>query len=105
MRYDFTIIKNGNIFAFIEFDGIQHFKLVHFFTKTLMEFFNRHSKDKIKTIFAEQKNISLLRIRYDQINMCESMIDDLLQEPKNYINNHNTYLTEEEYWSVFDFTH
>jgi hypothetical protein len=41
----------------------------------------------------------MLRIRDDQINLINEMVDDFLTHPENYITKHNTYLTEEEYWA------
>ena len=102
LRYDFTLLKNDNIHSFIEFDGKQHFQFVNIFFKTLEEFLFRHSSDEIKSKLATYSNIPLLRIRYDQIDFCEEMIDDLLKNPKKYIKNHNTYLSEEEYWEDFN---
>lgn len=102
LRYDFTLLKNDNIHSFIEFDGKQHFKFVNIFFKTLEEFLFRHSMDEAKNKLATYSNIPLLRIRYDQIDFCEEMIDDLLRNPKKYLRNHNTYLSEEEYWEDFN---
>lgn len=102
-RFDFTLIQNDNIFAFIEFDGAQHFTYIDVFFKTLSNFLYRHNSDIAKNIFAEANEIPLLRIRYDQDDMStiEYMINDLLQSPTKYINKHNTFLTEDEYMSAF----
>ena len=102
-RFDFSIIKNNEVFAFIEFDGIQHFKFVDLFFKTFEEFWDGISRDKSKNIFSEINKIPLLRIRYDQIDEknVTFMISDLLNNPKKYIHQHNTYLNNDEYMSVF----
>ena len=98
LRYDFTLLENNNIHSFIEFDGKQHFKFIYLFFRTLEEFLLRHNSDEIKNKISVYGNIPLLRIRYDQIDFCEEMIDDLLKNPNKYVDRHNTYLSEEEYW-------
>lgn len=103
-RFDFTIIKNKEIFAFVEFDGAQHFEFVDLFFKTLENFILRHKADLAKDAFAEINNIPLLRIRYDQVEETKIryMLTDLLNNPNKYIYQHNTYLTNEEYMAVFE---
>jgi len=32
------------------------------------------------------------------------MIDDLLNNPHKYETNHNTFLTDKEYWNIFEET-
>ena len=98
MRPDFAIVKDETIHSFIEYDGEQHFKFVDLFFKTLEYFLKRCDADKVKTDFAELSGIPLLRIRYDQIDKIEIMLDDLLTNPTKYLTQHNTFLTEEEYW-------
>lgn len=66
-RFDFSIIKDANIWAFIEYDGIQHFKFVDLFFKTFEDFVLSGNRDSAKNIFTEVNGIPLLRIRYDQI--------------------------------------
>lgn len=52
----------------IEFDGIQHFKIIEFFDGE-EGFKNRQNKDKIKTEYCKNNNIKLIRIKYnDNIN-------------------------------------
>ncbi len=103
-RFDFTLIKNCNIFAFIEFDGEQHFRFVDLFFKTFELFLKRHTDDLAKNLLSESLNIPLLRIRYDQIDTekIRVMVSDLLKCPNKYIVQHNTYLSNEEYMSVFE---
>lgn len=102
-RFDFSLIKNGNVFAFIEFDGEQHFKFVDLFFKAMEYFLARHDDDLKKNTFAEASRIPLLRIRYDQIEneKIRYMITDLLTHPDNYLVVHNTYLDNDEYMSAF----
>ena len=35
---------------------------------------------------------------YDQIDMIDDMVKDFLDNPERCITNHNTYMTEQEYW-------
>ena len=102
MRFDFSLIRKKRLFAFVEYDGEQHFSWVDVFFKTLEEFLARHKADEVKTKISEAGQIPLLRIRYDQVDYIPEMIDHLLNNPSHYISNHNTYLSNEEYWSVFN---
>lgn len=61
LPFDFYLPNNNLL---IEFDGIQHFEPVEHFGPESFEITQKH--DKIKNDFAKQKNIQLLRIRYDQ---------------------------------------
>ena len=99
-RFDFSLIRNNDLFAFIECDGEQHFQFVYEFFKTLGTFLDRCVCDRTKTVLAECNGIPLLRIRYDQLDESKIryMINDLLVTPEKYVYRHNTYLTEEEYW-------
>lgn len=45
-------------------------------------------------------NIPMLRIRHDQIDLINDMVLDFIENPQNYIKSHNTYLSEDEYWSI-----
>ena len=103
-RFDFSIIKDANIWAFIEYDGIQHFKFVDLFFKTFEDFVLSGNRDSAKNIFTEVNGIPLLRIRYDQIEekMVKEMIDDLLGNPQKYVIQHNTFLSNEEYMEAFN---
>ena len=84
----------------IEFDGEQHQNFVEFFFKTVEEFYRRSNTDFAKQSLWEYMNVPMLRIRYDQVDMIDDMVTDFIEHPQNYICNHNTYLSEEEYWSI-----
>ena len=76
LRYDFYI-PSKNIL--IEYDGKQHFVLNKEWTKETEESFsNRQYKDSIKTKYAEDKNIKLIRIKYTDIKKIENILDILL---------------------------
>ncbi len=102
LRYDFAVIRKEQIYLFIEFDGKQHFQFVNLFFKTFEHFLYRHNADEIKNSASEIKKIPLLRIRFDQVDYCKEMIMDALDNPYKYLEQHNTYLTNEEYWDIFE---
>lgn len=101
MRPDFALLNNNKICYLIEYDGEQHFKINTIWFNCLGDFLERHNRDVLKEKFSEVANIPLLRIRYDQLNEIEFMINDLLENPNKYLTQHNTFLTEEEYWEPF----
>lgn len=102
LRPDFVLYtdEDNKIRGVIEFDGEQHQNFVEFFFKTIEEFYKRCDTDFVKQSFWEYMNIPMLRIRHDQIDMIDDMVQDFIDNPQNYIHNHNTYLSEEEYWSI-----
>ena len=100
LRPDFVLYtdEDNKIRGVIEFDGEQHQNFVEFFFKTIEEFYKLNDADFAKQSFWEYMNIPMLRIRHDQIDMLDDMIQDFIKNPQDYIHNHNTYLTEEKYW-------
>lgn len=102
LRPDFVLYtdEDKKIRGVIEFDGEQHQNFVEFFFKTIEEFYRRSNTDFAKQSFWEYLNIPMLRIRHDQIDMIDDMVQDFIDNPQNYIHNHNTYLSENEYWSI-----
>lgn len=64
LRFDFALLQNGEVFYLIEYDGMQHYKPIKYFggnegyDKTVM-------RDKIKNDYCANKNIPLLRLKYD----------------------------------------
>lgn len=102
-RFDFTLVKDGGLFAFIEFDGEQHFTYVDIFFKTIGNFIYRYHSDLAKNIFTESNQIPLLRIRFDQgdLKTIEYMIRDLIDDPIKYTKIHNTYIDESVYYELF----
>lgn len=102
LRPDFVLYtdEDNKIRGVIEFDGEQHQNYIEFFFKTIEEFYRRSDVDFVKQSFWEYMNIPMLRIRHDQIDMIDNMVQDFIDKPQNYIHNHNTYLSEEEYWSI-----
>ena len=102
LRPDFVLYtdEDNRVRGVIEFDGEQHQNFVEFFFKTIEEFLNYSNADFVKQSFWEYMNIPMLRIRDDQVDMIDDMVKDFISNPQNYIHNHNTYLSENEYWSI-----
>ena len=102
LRPDFVLYtdESNTIRGVIEFDGEQHQNFVEFFFKTVEEFFRRSNVDFVKQSLWEYLHIPMLRIRHDQIDIIDDMVTDFINNPHKYIINHNTYLSEEEYWSI-----
>lgn len=63
-RYDFAIIKDGQIVKLVEFDGEQHFKDVPGWGGLELQ----QKRDKIKNDFAKEVGIPLTRIPYWQLD-------------------------------------
>lgn len=98
MRYNFTLIKNNSIFAFVEYDDQQQFGIIGHFYRTLMDYLKKYRKDVLKTMFAEVSEIPLLRIRYDQLEYAEVMVEDLVDNPQKYLQHHNPFISDANYW-------
>lgn len=97
-RYDFVIVWNDWM-IFIEFDGEQHFKAINRW-KGKKGYLERRQSDLEKNNYCYQNRIPLLRIRFDQAHLISSMVDNLLLHPDIYNEKLNTYLTNEEYYSI-----
>ena len=95
MPFDFSIANIG----LIEVDGEGHFKQV-----SNWDFLRVVENDTLKTNYCETNNIPLLRIRYDQMQdgTYIDLIEDFLANPKDYIKQHNKFLTEAEYYAERD---
>lgn len=70
LRFDFAIIKNGKI-KLLELDGIQHFEP----TFGEASFEATKKSDKKKNDYCKEKQIPLLRIKYNDDNKKEKIID------------------------------
>ena len=95
-RYDFFL---PNINLLIEFDGKQHFTVVEKWGD-LEGYIYRRQKDIIKNSFANENQIPLLRIRYDQINDITLHINHALNNPNFYLKRLNKHLSNTEYYSI-----
>ena len=97
-RYDFIIFdEKGGIVGVIEYDGKQHFAPSKFGVKT---YYETVKSDTVKTAYAEKEKWPLLRIRYDQIQKTEEIVNDFLNNKEKYAEQHNPYLNNQEYWSL-----
>ena len=78
LRFDFIIYEDNHIKYLIEFDGKQHYFENCTFGNKLNE--NKYNlkyyqeADMLKNEYAKNKNIPLLRIKYDQINDIENLL-------------------------------
>ena len=104
LRPDFVLYKDdaNRICGVIEFDGEQHQNYLDIFFKTIRDFLIRNDYDVVKQSLWEYLNIPMLRIRHDQLGMIDDMVKHFVEYPEYYIKNHNTYLSEDEYWKIFD---
>ncbi|AJD93341.1 hypothetical protein JMA_40230 (plasmid) [Jeotgalibacillus malaysiensis] len=89
LPFDFGIFDDfGKPLFLIEYDGIQHYKEKDFFGGR-SGYLTRVQNDRIKSNYAKDKGIPLLRIRYDEKD-AEKL---LLHAIKNYFkNNGNSYI-------------
>lgn len=99
-KYDFSI-RHNMLYEelFVEFDGEQHFKPIGKFGG-IPEYKKRVKADQQKNKYCLENNIPLLRIRYDQVCFIQDMIKDLQNHPNEYVKKNNTYLSNEDYYSI-----
>lgn len=97
-RYDFSLEWN-KLLLFIEFDGEQHFKPINQW-KGKKGYLSRRKADIEKNEYCYKNKIPLLRIRFDQAPLISDMIDDFLANREKYYQQFNTYLTNDEYYSI-----
>lgn len=64
LKFDFAILKDGEVFCLIEYDGMQHYKPINHFGG--VDGFSKTSRrDLIKNEYCLDKNIPLVRLKYD----------------------------------------
>jgi very-short-patch-repair endonuclease len=98
-RYDF-FLPDFNII--IEFDGIQHFQPVEFFSKCSFE--ERRAADLYKDNFAYSSGIHLLRIPYTMLNNVDTIIDHMFQVHQTFFTTpigSNYYSNPKEYFGIY----
>ena len=71
LPFDFHLPEKNLL---IEFDGKQHFNSIKYFGGE-EGFKKTKANDEIKNCFAKENNINLLRIRYDEINNIEEILN------------------------------
>ena len=90
-KYDFMIEHENEKFL-LEFDGIQHFKFIEFFTKNLDYFNYRQKIDIQKTIDGINNGYNIIRIDYGEINNIQFHLDMALKEKtETYFTNYELY--------------
>lgn len=73
LKFDFYLPQINTL---LEFDGIQHFKYVQGFHKTLFKFHELLHRDVIKNNYCRDNNIKLIRINYDQIQVINQILHE-----------------------------
>lgn len=101
MRPDFFVMVGTMKFA-IEYDGMQHFREIQSWHHNSEEFKRRHTIDIKKNTFFKNNNIPFLRISYCQDNKIEEALDQFFKDPDYFIDRHNPFLNEDEYWEEYD---
>ena len=76
MRFDFFLPELGIL---IENDGVQHFKQITKFHRTLQEFNHAKQNDRYKNSFALARGYKLYRIPYWEINNIRTF-SDMIQD-------------------------
>lgn len=73
LRYDFAIFKNERLIGLIEYDGRQHFD-------TSSQWYSEDNlkRDSLKTEYAKEHNIPLLRIAYTDYEKIQEIIERFL---------------------------
>lgn len=73
--FDFAVLKNKSVIAFIEYDGIQHFEAIDKYGgEEGLKL--RRERDKEKDKYCITENIKLLRIPHNKSNKVESIIKE-----------------------------
>lgn len=70
MRFDFYLPDHNTC---IEYDGIQHFKIIEYFGGR-SGFMKQKHRDKIKNNYCKENNIKLLRISYNDFNNINNIL-------------------------------
>ncbi len=101
LKYDFVIFdKNNKLDYIIEFDGLQHFKEIDVFHKSNQDFQYRLFLDKLKEQFAQEFDIPIFRIRYDQINEYDKILETIINQKDKYNGEHNPLIPNKKYWNI-----
>lgn len=84
LPFDFGIYKDNALVGIVEYDGLQHFEPVRF--NGMTEERSRESyytgllHDEMKNAYCKEKSISLLRIKYTELDNIQSILDNYLRE-------------------------
>jgi len=81
LPYDFAILdQEKNLRMLIEYQGIQHFEDIPYFTDDKYNFEYRQNNDRIKREYCQINNIDLLEIPYWEINNINNILHDKLEK-------------------------
>ena len=75
LRYDFFIPSKNTL---IEFDGEQHYKFFPKFHRDIADFEVMQKRDKIKDRFAQDNNLTLVRILWNEMKQIPAKLSLLL---------------------------
>ncbi len=82
-RFDFAVLKNGEVAYFIEYDGIMHSECSHSGWDTEERFEKTRKSDTEKNEYCKKKNIPLIRIPYTRFDSLA--LPDLLITTTEYL--------------------
>jgi very-short-patch-repair endonuclease len=89
--FDF-MIEHNELKYIIEFDGVQHFKFVEYFYKSVDVFIKRQDVDVLKTITALKCGYNVIRIDYKQIDNVSFHLSEALNlKNKTYFSTPELY--------------
>jgi transcription elongation factor Elf1 len=75
LRYDFAIFNNNKkVVYLIEYDDLQHEKFIPYFHKTIENFNLAQKYDQMKSDYAKDNNIPLLRIKAEDFKNIEQIL-------------------------------
>lgn len=86
-------------YGFIEFDGQQHFYSIDWFGRN-DGLIATHERDLRKNEYCKENNIPFVRIRFDQINEIENILEDFISNNDKYLIQMNPYLSNDGYYSL-----
>ncbi len=78
LPFDFAVFQQNKIKTLIEYDGIQHFELIEYYSKHKLE--TIQLRDQIKNNYCKTHNIPLLRIPYTQYDHIEDILNEHLRK-------------------------
>lgn len=91
LRYDFVVFTE-NLPVLIEYDGVGHFQAVGIFGKEGVK--KTQEYDTIKSNFAEERGIPLIRIGYKDFNKIEKILTREFQKISANYEEYKSFMTE-----------
>ena len=97
VKVGYVVVHDKNIVGCIDCDDESHFykKSNRYLERTAL-------RDAYKTAYCEAAQMPYLRVRFDQMGSVYRIIKRFVNKPVEYVEKHNPYLTEEEYYSIRD---